>query len=123
MTLNEVKEGIEIIDYNEETTCSFYLDGIPLGHPIDFHSWRGSYNYLGIELKENSEISPDEFISAINCFEPGVYTGWKGGDNQLDFDTTFFIDNGVGTVGNCVTAIIIVFEDNKIKIICEENMF
>ena len=123
MTLNEVKEGIEVIDFNEDTTCNFYLDGIPIGYPVDFHSWRGEDDYLGIKLKGNTQNSPSKFISYIDCFEPGVYTGWKGGDKYLDFDTTFFIDNGLGTVGDNVAAIIIVFENNEIKIICEEDIF
>jgi len=124
MTLNQIIDTIITTETLEDTTCNFYLNGDAIGHPIDFHSWRGAYNYLGVELTYSADnITPSEFLSFISNFEPGVYTGWKGGDNNLDFDTEFYIDDGVGTVGNCVAATEIVFEDNIIKIICEEDMF
>lgn len=121
MNINSLVIELGLLGLSHDTKCSFFLDDDPIGYPINFHSWRGAYDYLGIGLECTQIITLGEFIDKLEEFEPGNYIGWKGGDNNLDYYTDFFLDNGPGTVGDNVMATNVIYEDEIIKIVCEKK--
>ena len=58
-----------------------------LGKP---HSWRGRYDELAFEPVKDTTIG--DMLSEAYSANGTMYTGWKGGDYQMDLDTLVNID-------------------------------
>jgi len=68
----------------EEDDDAFLYD------PIDFMSWRGSYDCLGLSYGQN-QINVKEFLSLCRQQIGAIYTGYKGGEYTMDTNTSVFI--------------------------------
>lgn len=65
--------------------------------PTDIDSWRGSYDELALNFKSyRNEVEPMTVRDFLKMLEETVgqtFTGYKGGEFEMDEDTPVWVDN------------------------------
>lgn len=96
MTLGELIDTLELADPALVLPLGF-------GNP---HSYRGYYDELAFEPKEHVTVS--EMLADARSAIARVYTGWKGGEFQMDENTDVWLAE-VGCTGETLGPILLRF--------------
>jgi len=90
-TLGQLIEELEKIEADEDCYVSFAFGSFV---PTTCHSWRGSYNEISIgyaEMEWDKRPKLNEFLQHLRDCIGKEFTGWKGGEYIMDFDTPVWV--------------------------------
>jgi hypothetical protein len=63
-------------------------------HPTTIGSWRGSYSELALDYKSGSDEMPvSKFLELLKSTVGKTFTGYKGGDFEMDEHTPVWVAN------------------------------
>lgn len=83
MTLDEL---ITNLNACPDQDALIRFTGVAGGNPGEFHSWRGIYAHLAIDLQPET-ITVGELLERASAAKGETFQGYKGGDYTMDGDT------------------------------------
>lgn len=83
MTLDELITNLESCPHQD---AYIRFTGAAGGNPGEFHSWRGVYAHLALDLQAEV-VTVGDLLSRAIAAKGATFEGYKGGDFVMDGDT------------------------------------